>query len=151
MLCYVMNTPTSLAQVDEPIGVHPGTDSRWPKKLYCTTGDVLQIPPTARRRFIICPRSLRNASRYSTSDCLVWYFRIGVRHFALSTSLAITRYTSLLCPRCNICCFCNLNALFAVYLVTYTQLTAWKSCISIVFWCLLYIVFVCISLSLASE
>jgi len=28
----------------------------------------------------------------------------------------IARYTSLPCPRCNICCFCNLNALFTVYL-----------------------------------
>jgi len=42
-----------------------------------------------------------------------------VRHFALSTSLAITRYTSLPCPRCNInCCFCNLDALFTVYFVS---------------------------------
>ena len=39
-----MNTPTSLAQVDEPIGVHPGTDSRWPKKLYCTTGTSCKSP-----------------------------------------------------------------------------------------------------------
>jgi len=59
---------------------------------------------------------------YSASDCLVWWFRIGVRHFALSTSLAITRYTSLPCPRCNICCFCNLNALFTVYFVSYIGL-----------------------------
>jgi len=42
-----------------------------------------------------------------------------VRHFALSTNLAITRYISLRCPRCNICCFCNLNALFTVYFVSY--------------------------------
>ena len=32
--------------------------------------------------------------------------------------LAISRYTSLPCPRCNICYFCNLNALFTVYLVS---------------------------------
>ena len=49
-------------------------------------------------------------------------FRISVRHFALSTSLAITRYTSLPCPRCNICCFSNLNALFTVYFVSYIRL-----------------------------
>jgi len=34
----------------------------------------------------------------------------------------ITRYSSLLCPRCNICCFCNLNALFTVYFVSYIRL-----------------------------
>jgi len=28
------------------------------------------------------------------------------------------------CPRFNICCFCNLTALFTVYYVTYTQVTA---------------------------
>ena len=44
-----------------------------------------------------------------------------MKHFALSTSLAITRYTSSPCPRCNICCFCNLNALFTVYFVSYTH------------------------------
>ena len=42
-----------------------------------------------------------------------------VRHFALSTNLAITRYTSLPCARCNICRFSNLNALFTVYFVSY--------------------------------
>ena len=26
------------------------------------------------------------------------------------------------CPRCNICCFCNLNALFTVYFVSYIRL-----------------------------
>jgi len=34
---------------------------------------------------------VRNASRYSTSDCLARLFLIGVRHFAESTSLAMTR------------------------------------------------------------
>ena len=44
-----------------------------------------------------------------------------MRHFGLSMSLAITRYTSLPCPRCNISCFCNFNALFTVYFVRYTR------------------------------
>ena len=47
---------------------------------------------------------------------------LGVIRFALSTSLAITRYTSLPCPRCNICCLCNLNALFTIYFVSYIRL-----------------------------
>jgi len=45
-----------------------------------------------------------------------------VRYFASSASLAITRYTSLPCARCNTSCFCNLNALFTVYFVSYTRL-----------------------------
>ena len=31
---------------------------------------------------------------------------------------------SLPCLRCNICCFCNFNALFTVYFVSYTQVNA---------------------------
>jgi len=44
-----------------------------------------------------------------------------VRHFAFSTSLAITRYTSSPCPRCNICCFCNLNALYSLFCKLHTH------------------------------
>ena len=76
-----------------------------------------------------------------------------MRHFALSTNLAITRCTSLprlSPPPCNICCFCNLSALFTVHFVSYTRLIILHiDCILLfIVYCFLLVFF---SLSLADE
>ena len=67
-----------------------------------------------------------------------------------ATSLAITRYTSFPCPRCKICCICNLNALFTVYFVSYVRLTILHiDCILVfIVYCSLFVFF---SISLADE
>ena len=48
-------------------------------------------------------------------------------------------YTSLPCPRCNICCFCDLNALFTVYFVSYIRLIILHiDCILVFIFCLFF-------------